>query len=157
MKRGFTLIEVLVALFILSIAIGGTFEAIIANLNAANLVRDTFVASGLTQEGMEVMRNLRDSDWLAGRAFGTSLPEGLNRRIEWNSLLPLPSDPTAYLRKSADGFYTYTPSDPVTPYQRTVDIVKNSATEYKITVTVTWQERKSLKKVSAEEHLYDWY
>lgn len=158
MKRaGFTLLETLVALFIIGITLSGIFSVIIYNLNNASYIKNSFVASGLAQEGIELIRNYRDNDWLANRAFGTSLSAGTNWRVDWQSGALLPADTTAVLHKSAIGLYSYNAGDPATIFKRTIDIVKKSNDEYQVTVTVTWQERLRTPSITAEEHFFNWY
>ena len=60
---GFTLVEILVSLSIFSIALTAIFYLLTSNLKEASLIENNFIASGLVQEGMEVVRNIRDRDW----------------------------------------------------------------------------------------------
>ena len=47
------------------------------NNRSAAAIKNNFIASGLVQEGMEVVRNIRDQDWFLGNSFGASLADGL--------------------------------------------------------------------------------
>ena len=166
-KQGFTLLETLVSLFILSIAITGAFSVISFNVGNANLIKNNFIASGLAQEGAEVVRNLRDTDWFAERTFGafgnpdgTALPNGIYQ-VQWNSntLIANPSNPP--LNKTTEGFYTYDDGFP-TIFQRAIEIksvVPSSGPVIEIiaTVRITWQERGGQKEIEAEQHLFNWY
>ena len=154
-EKGFTLVEALISLFILSIALTGTFAVIIAQVGTAHLIQENFIASGLAQEGIEVARNLRDSDWFAHNAFGTSLPEG-SYRVQWDSIALLPDDPSAFLQKDNSGLYAYANGGTNTPYHRTLQIQYPSVDEIQIIVLVSWQNRTGPKSLSAEEHLYKW-
>ncbi len=158
---GFTLVETLVSLFILSIAISATLAIITFNLNNANFVKNNFIASGLAQEGAEVVRNLRDTDWFTpGQSFGylggTSVANGVYC-VQWDSELLTPiascSNP---LKKDASGTYQHG-SGSATIFSRTVTVDPVSASELRITVNVTWPERGGIRTISAEEHLYDWF
>src|SRR3989344_9269694 len=75
-QAGFTLVETLVAVMILGLGLMATYSVINANLNSASLVRENYIATGLAQEGIEVIRNLRDTEWLTGVAFGTIITDG---------------------------------------------------------------------------------
>jgi prepilin-type N-terminal cleavage/methylation domain-containing protein len=63
-KKGFTLIETLVAISILMIAILPPMELTMESLSAAYYARDQVTASNLAQEAIEVIRSVRDSNIL---------------------------------------------------------------------------------------------
>ena len=81
-NKGFTLVETLVAIGILSVAILGTFTAVQSGLQNSYTAKDRTVAFWLAQEGMEYIKNIRDqnalssvsgnpTNWMAGL---TSVP-----------------------------------------------------------------------------------
>ena len=155
---GFTLVETMVSLFVLSIAIAATFAIITFHLSNAQFIKNSFIASGLAQEGAEIVRNLRDTDWFAGRDFGSlGRPSTIEETycVQWNSLALISSCANP-LKKDADNFYSYDAGQD-TIFSRTVTIVKVTDAELKITVEVTWPDRGGTKKITAEEHLFDWY
>ncbi len=61
---GFTLIEIIIAIFILSFAIVGIFTAFSIVLILTSDAVDRLTATYLTQEGIEIVRNIRDTNWL---------------------------------------------------------------------------------------------
>jgi type II secretory pathway pseudopilin PulG len=64
-QSGQTLIETITALFILSMAlVAGLSLAIYSSMQSTNN-RDRIIASNLAREGIELVRMLRDSNWLA--------------------------------------------------------------------------------------------
>ncbi len=160
MKKGFTLIEVLIALFVLSMTVVGALSIISLNLANANAIKNSFIASGLAQEGLELTHNLRDNDWFNGRPFGSFGSSGVISdgpyRVQWNSsaLISNPDNPP--ILKMNYGMYTYLSSGSPTIFKRNVQIKKVSAAEIVIVVDVTWLERGLPKRVSAEQHLYNW-
>ena len=83
-ENGFTLVEILIAIFLFSLAITATTFILLTNNKSAIAIRNNFIASGLAQEGIEVVRNLRDQDWFSGNPFGASLPDGTHR-VQWDS------------------------------------------------------------------------
>ena len=63
-NRGQGLLEALVAIFIILGAVISTLTLVISSINAGRISTDKLVASSLAREGIEVVRNIRDSNWL---------------------------------------------------------------------------------------------
>lgn len=63
-NKGFTLVETLVAIAILSISILGTFTAVQKGLQSSSFSKDQITAFYLVQEAMEYIRNVRDKNAL---------------------------------------------------------------------------------------------
>jgi prepilin-type N-terminal cleavage/methylation domain-containing protein len=71
MQKGFTLIEIIIAVFILSIAVVGTYGAFSIMVTLNTNASDRLIASYLAQEGIEITRNIRDTNWLVGNSLDT--------------------------------------------------------------------------------------
>ncbi|HUY05376.1 MAG TPA: prepilin-type N-terminal cleavage/methylation domain-containing protein [Candidatus Paceibacterota bacterium] len=70
--RGFTLIEAMIAITILTFAVAGPLSAASHALVATEVARDQLTASYLAQEGIEYLRAMRDDAYLAGYPSGSS-------------------------------------------------------------------------------------
>jgi prepilin-type N-terminal cleavage/methylation domain-containing protein len=155
LNGGFTLVEVLVVILFFSVSLTAVFFILNFNLRNSIIIKNNSIASGLVQEGMEIVRNLRDNDWHAGNPFGASIPDG-TYRVQWNSS-SLMAFADSYLKKDGGtGFFSYD-SGSDTIFKRVVTIstvVPN--VEKRVVVTVTWTERGKLMSVSAENHLFNW-
>ena len=158
---GFTLIELLVSIFIFGVALSAIVYVLTINSNTANLVKNSYVASGLAQEGIEVVRNLRDSDWLAGRPYGgfgntAEFADG-GYRVQWNSQILMSSLDTFLKKDAATGIYSYDAGTD-TIFKRAIQLTTmNPGIEKRIVVTVSWTDRGNISRsVSAEEHLFNW-
>lgn len=161
-QRGFTLIETFVAITILVTAVAGPLTLAQKGLTSALVARDQLMASFLAQEGIEYVRQQRDSnslqnlDWLAGLSncigqtclvdpVADSAPE-----LCGGACVPLRYD------ESTD-FYGYDLSDDVSPYTRTVRIDElASGYEAQITSTVAWRSGVFTREVSLTEVITDW-
>lgn len=63
-KKGFTMIEMLVAVFILVFAVSGPLVFVAQSLQSAFYARDQVVAFYLTQESIELIKSIRDNNAL---------------------------------------------------------------------------------------------
>ncbi|MEK7579592.1 MAG: type II secretion system protein [Patescibacteria group bacterium] len=157
MKKGFTLVEVIVALGIISFVSVGVMFSISLSLSSASRIKNNLIAAGLAQEGFEIVRNMRDQDWHSGRAFGVSLPNG-NYLVDWNSQSLTPfSD--IFLKKDSNGLHNYS-SVQDTIFKRKI-IIGNSSqnpsgVEKVVKVEVSWNEKSGLKTIQAELRLFNW-
>lgn len=155
--KGFTLIETLVAITILTTAIVGPFYAIQSASRTSYLARDNVIAASLAQEAIEYIRSVRDNNYLAGQDW----LEGLE------SCLPGPCtvDPTQLsgdigtniepLYLSTTNVYNQQRAGEQTRYTRTVEMTTINEHEVTITVTVEW-ERHGAQTVIITETIQDW-
>jgi prepilin-type N-terminal cleavage/methylation domain-containing protein len=79
MKNGFTIIELIISIFILSVAVVGIFSAFTSVTILTSDASNRLTATYLAQEGMEIARNVRDTNWKRIQS-GESITwaEGLN-------------------------------------------------------------------------------
>lgn len=156
-QSGFTLIEVIISVEIISLVVVGAMFAISLSLNSATRISNNLIAANLAQEGLEIVRGIRDRDWHLGNAFGASLVNG-DYRVDWNSqsLIPFPD---TFLKKDISGFYNYSSGED-TIFKRKI-IIENSgqnpSTVEKVTkIEISWQEKSGPKTIQAELRLFNW-
>lgn len=61
-KKGFSIGEVLISMFVLLVGMLGTMTLVINSVLDIGDSRDTIIAAGLAQEGIELVRNVRDNN-----------------------------------------------------------------------------------------------
>jgi hypothetical protein len=71
-EAGQSLIETIVGIFILSTALTASLGVIIYSFAASSASQSEIIASNLAREGTEVVRMMRDSNWLAGDVKGNA-------------------------------------------------------------------------------------
>ena len=167
MKRGFTLLEVIIAISILTVAIGGIYALIQQTLRAASLANSKLIAAHLSQEGVEIVRNFRDNNWLNQRfSTSTSWRAGLGAgdyEVDYDDTVP-----TSFVGEGrylyiggTNGFYTYlnSPGDIQTKFKRKITITDTGVgdDEIEVAVKVFWQERGGEYEIEVVENLYNWY
>ena len=173
-KNGFTLIETISAIFIILIGLIGGLTLITRTISFMSLASSRLAASYLTQEGIEIVRNIRDTNWLEGS--GTSWDEGLTECSTTGCVADykhsygpdqldpiLPTYSSQFLNVDVDGFYSYDSSGSSTKFTRKITIIPNDTDDegyspiVDVLVSVQWQQLGKSHTVSAREYLYDWY
>lgn len=151
------MIEVIISVAVLSLVLVSATYAISLNLSSAIGIKNNLIASGITQEGLEIVRNIRDNDRHSGAAFGVSLNSG-DYLAEWNSVSLLPFQ-DIFLKKDSSGYYNYS-SGPDTIFKRKItieDSLQNGPMIEKLAkVEVSWTEKSGPKTIQAELHLFNW-
>ena len=66
---GFTILEVMIAVTVLTIGIFGSVGLISYTISQASNLENKVISTNLAQEGLEITRNIRDTNWIVGRHF----------------------------------------------------------------------------------------
>lgn len=150
-SSGFTLLEMVVAIALLIggvLVVYGTSARMLAHIyNNQNRL----VAAYLAQEGVEVVRNIRDQNWADGIDWRDGLGDG-TYRVQYNSSALLSSANVPL--KLNNGYYQYD-SGGNTPFSRQVAINTAGEDAMRILVTVGWPHDQG-NPVQVETFLYDW-
>lgn len=160
---GFTLVETLIAIAILLIAVVGPISLIGDSLHKLYYARDQMVAINLAQEGIEAVRQKRDSDMLAVVTPGLFVSGTSYYIVDASSATnPLPSvvgnaNQPVYLK---GGFYEQgdTNSASSTQFTRLVTIASVTAgSELNVTSKVEWRTGGSATgTITVSENLFKW-
>ncbi len=159
-SRGFTLIEVIIAIVVLTIGVLGTYALVSRVVSATSLSVSQLTASYLGQEGLELVRNVRDTNFLRIRQAESILwTNGLlgcasGCEIDYNDA-GFVSYQDRFL-KATGSFYAYD-SGQDTKFKRKITITQPSANALEILVKVTWQERGNAREIQAADKLYNWF
>ena len=166
-ERGFTLLEMLVAIFVITVGLIGGMSAILQTLTLFSFSSSRLTAAYLAQEGIEIVRNIRDTNWLEAGTAVNDWDEGLTNCLNGcivgynHSYGPdlidpnLPAFADQFLNIDGNSFYSYSPGDP-TKFQRKIIIQKTDPDRLDVRVEVIWSERGKSYNFSAQENLYNW-
>ena len=128
-NKSFTLIEIVVAIFIVTMGTVGAFSLIQRTIAFTVISSSRLVAANLAQEGIEIVRNTRDTNWLSGNPWDEGLSSG-----DWQAV-------------EMDG--------QATNFQRRTTIIPG-VDVLDIQVEISWQERMRAHQVTAQTKLYNW-
>lgn len=168
MKRGFTLVETLVAISIFSISILGLMSVLASGISGANFAKQKMLASYLAQEGIEYLRNKRDNSMLFGNwsdfenaaddcEIGTEC--GFNPEDNSAPLFQCAGNNDCKLYINDVGGYNTDPLGDFSGFTRKVwsDSAGLGSGEIKIFSEVSWNVGGTAHRITFSENLFDWY
>jgi prepilin-type N-terminal cleavage/methylation domain-containing protein len=173
-EGGFTMIELIISIFVLSVAVVGIFSVFsimsVLTSDSVNNLTGTYLA----QEGMEIVRNIRDTNWLnmdAGVSGATwvdwltsdSVNHGINCTITTGTgceadyttgtniigAWVMSTWASRYLYINPSGFYNYTSGAQIKFKRKIIiapvtDVDGNSSHIIKVTVQVSWNKKATI-------------
>ena len=174
--RAFTLIETMVAVSLLMLSIVAPMSLAAQALFAAYYARDQITAFYLAQEGIEVVRSVRDGNILKiaegssgvnifdGIPSTTGAPFTVNALVDASQALQLcPSGGTAPLYncpplQTNGQAFGYNSGWTNTQFTRvvTAKLINSNTDELRVSVTIIWQEGSQQRTFSIYEDLYRW-
>lgn len=173
LKTGFTLIETLVAISILTAAIAGPLVMSIKNIGTANTSQDQLVAFYLGQEVIEYVRNVRDTnligkdlddtgfDWLKGlRGYCVNKTCQINVVSGDNNICTINTSNCTGGLKLVNGYYVPVASG--ASFTRTVKItnpVDDNVDEAQVDVEMKWKSKygkDKQKTMKLQDHIFNW-
>ena len=160
------MVEALVAIAVLLMAIIGPLTIASDSLRTASSTRDEVTAYYLADEGMETIRNDRDTNtlsalnWLGdlshpstyiGQCVGVSCTVDAPQ----NTINVCSGTCPALKYDSVNGWYTYQ-SGSASIFTRTINITSLSTHEIEVAITITWAEHNVPYTYSVRDNFLDW-
>ena len=159
---GFTIVEVTIALFLVSIGILSAFAVTQHIIIITETASSRLIAAYLAQEGIEIVRNIRDTNWLRGEPWDTGIDIG-NWEADFDDTALTDTHDGDFLNIDGAGFYSYSAGTP-TRFTRKITITRPAPPlppgitypPIEVFVLVEWVERGQTHQLTAEGHLYNW-
>ncbi len=178
LSKGFTLLEVIAAIFLLTTGVIGILSLISQTIVSTQITSSRLVASYLAQEGIEIVKNLRDTNFLKINKGETinwydnilccSIPP-----CDWSQNYTCEGDYNDQnltlfqdrKLKISGNFYQYSGLGTETPFKRKITIFNiqdlsnppdGIPDKMKVQVEISWTERLRTYQVTAQENIYKW-
>lgn len=160
--------ESMVVIFIISLGLVGVLSLIMQNIRVEQTNKNMLIASQLAQEGLEIVRNMRDSNWLRGYDWELGFISGIGFDIIQDGDYALDysgtindidniGDAGARLNRIAGNFYAHDINGSPTQFYRMIIAdtdTSNASTTFQC--LVQWEDRGTTYQYVAETVLYDW-
>lgn len=164
-QKGFTLIEFFVSLFIVLIGVLGTFSVIQTVSRYSSMDSSKLQAAYLAEEGLEVIRNIRDTNYVLGNigeaAWVTNIGNETSYKLQAGSTRFPDYFCGDYLfldDRNPPYYYQCTNFPNPQSLQREIMIEHDLGNGRMIVISkVTWEERGKKQELFIQENFYNWY
>ncbi|MEW5805600.1 MAG: prepilin-type N-terminal cleavage/methylation domain-containing protein [Patescibacteria group bacterium] len=152
-KKGFTLIELMIAATLIMMVFGSIFALVNYGIYALSYIRNNLTASFLAQEGVELVIKKRTENWLKGQRFNYQLTNGSYQVDYLGSFTRASGEP---LKFNFVRGYQYS-SGESSNFTRTITLQRIDSTHLRVLSEVVWRTKDNQFSVLVEDHLYDWF
>jgi type II secretory pathway pseudopilin PulG len=162
-KSGFTLVEVVLILIIVSIGLMAIISLALKSASLNNEKRNMFNSIFLTEEGLEIMNNIRDTNVIIPVEYNNwdliYIPVANDQTFykvdfETSMATPINKIDEAPLFLDSNNFYSHTTSSTSTPFTRLI-MVRTYETYSEITSWVRWTGKGENYDFRLVTQLYD--
>ncbi|MDO8530212.1 MAG: prepilin-type N-terminal cleavage/methylation domain-containing protein [bacterium] len=158
-NNGFTIIELIITISILSFGIIGVYSVFSATVNLTNNASQKFIAAYLAQEAFEVVRNIRDTNFIESAPWSDGLLGCENGcQLDYKTVNELEIyNPNAFLNVDPDGFYSYEGTT-ATRFKRKINITEDPGIDtLKVAIVVSWDYNGQIFDFETGGYLYNWH
>lgn len=169
-QKGFGLIEVVVSIYIIVMAFIGILSLVKQGIQVQYINKNTIIAAQLAQEGLELVRNVRDNNWrfykkganwkqdIIGGAGGAENQLLIIDYRGKSSIETVDSidNAKANLKIDSNGFYSHDVNGEKTIFSRVISKQNTPDNGLRVVAEIKWNERGNLHNYKAETLLYDW-
>ncbi len=165
-KKGFSLMEVIVSLYVITMALVGILSLVIQNSKTRNINTNYIIASQLSQEGMEIVRSkrdtnwLRDEDWRTGGAPGTDVDiiQDGDYGVDFSGTIfgAMDTIDDSKLFLDVNEMYSHDPTGDPSRFSRLVRILDTNASSTQVECEVRWLDGGQSYNYLTETILFYW-
>ncbi|MFZ3019968.1 MAG: hypothetical protein WA051_00380 [Minisyncoccia bacterium] len=178
-EKGFTVLETLVAIAVLILSLTAAFSVAQNGLSLSMSSRDEVTAYYLAQEGVEVIRNIRDENSLNGFSWLTGISSQVSDPCYFGSYCAVDSPNQNYMvscgaiagncpvllqdrqtNSSTYGMYGLNPASTSgwtpTVFKRELLLEQINSNEVALTVKIYWTKGTLTRNFVVHENLFNW-
>jgi len=159
-QKGYSILEVVISLGIITLGLVGVLSLVIQNVRAQYVDKNNIIASMLSQEGLELVRNIRDSNRLSSLSWKDGISNGGTKifKIDYggkSTITDITGILSGRLYVNASGFYSNSSTGAATPFYRMITVIDN--TDYlEVRCLVRHANGANVTDYEARTLLYDW-
>ncbi len=181
-QRGQTIIEVMAAIFVITIGMMGALALTVSNLRNQRIGAGRLVSTQLSREGIESVRAMRDTNWLQEETWDNGLTsptshcavlDASGKSLTFQTCGTVTDAVYQLSRDPATGVYNPTSGDPTRYFRRltlhpiclngTTETVATSGTcgsdesiGLEVTSETAWNDVVSVHTATVVEKIYNW-
>lgn len=157
-RKGQFMPEMMVAISILVVGVLGIVTLFIRSLSLAGVVTDNYIGTYLAAEGIEVTKNILDTNLIEGNSWNDGFADG-EYEVEFSSefFIPIVGAPRPLLADSVGPgrVYWYVVGTP-TQFTRKIRITLRGENEIQVNSIMEWTSRGKQFQIDVEDHFYNW-
>jgi type II secretory pathway pseudopilin PulG len=167
-RPAFTMVEIIVVLMVVSVGLVGILALIVQNIQSQSYNKNNLIANHLAQEGIELIRKVRDSNWKAGQPFYTNLAAAASYGVtnqyymDYRDAAPhthnVATPAELILKQDANGWYFHDINSSATStiFSRLITTQLVDANSLQVNAVVTWSDHNRNFSYALQTLLYDW-
>jgi len=177
-QNSFTLLEMIISIFILTVGIVGVSALVTYTISLATFSSQSLIAAYLAQEGIEIVRNIRDTNWIEEQTWDNdllcciSVPCDCEADYTAQTLTDTYTGRFLYIDiDDIDGdgvtnVYRYINNpgfnDIQTKFKRKITISQPATAEcpinecFNVSVVVEWEQKGKTHQIQTQEDLFNW-
>lgn len=174
-NNGFTLVETLIAISIFSVSITALLIILAQGISDTGYVKKKIIAGYLAQEGIEYLRNMRDSyvlytdpingnnhSWDEFKTIITACTNGALCGFDdsvpdfFNSIFPCSENAAGCSLYLDNGVYNTNNAGVFSGFTRTIKSEPINSNEIRIISTVIWEQGSGTYDIVLSENLFNW-
>jgi prepilin-type N-terminal cleavage/methylation domain-containing protein len=162
-KRAFTLMEIVVVMFILTVGMVAVLSLVRKSSEFQSVKKNLVTAAFLSQEGIDIMRNIRDTNVILGESYdawdgitGNLVQDNeYYYKVDYLSLLATSTTDidSSFLREN-DGMFSHEASGEESIFKRMITVVPKSGYSY-VESLVEWTEKGQTYDFKLGTNIYD--
>lgn len=155
--EGQIIVESIIALAVITVGFLSLITLISNAIGLSRVNSEYYIATYLSAEGIEIIKNIIDTNVIAGKSWNDGLATDGTYEVEYNSLSLLPNQNRFLNFDPNSKIYSYS-NGQTTRFKRTIEITNINANHIKVKSTVFWTSRGGAQfQIDLEDNFYNSY